>query len=40
MSARKAELAIAQRTLPNDPQIFELAGYIDRRQGRWEESTP
>ena len=35
----KAELAIAQRTLPNDPQIFELAGYIDRRQGRWEEST-
>ena len=35
----KAEIALAQRTLPNDPQIFELAGYIDRRQGRWEEST-
>ena len=35
----KAELAIAQRTLPNDPQIFELAGYIDRREGHWEEST-
>jgi len=35
----RVELAIAQRTLPNDPLIFELAGYIDRRQGRWEEST-
>lgn len=35
----RAEIAIAQRTLPNDPMIFELAGQIDRRQGRWEEST-
>ena len=35
----RAELAIAQRTLPNDPQTFELAGYIDRRQGRWESSA-
>jgi TolB-like protein/Tfp pilus assembly protein PilF len=35
----RAELAIAQRSLPNDPLIFELAGFIDRRQGRWEEST-
>ena len=34
-----AELAIARRTLPNDPRTFELAGYIDRRQGRWEESA-
>jgi len=25
--------------LPNDPLVFELAGYIDRRQGRWDEST-
>ena len=32
-----AELAIAQRTLPNDPRISELTGYIDRRQGRHEE---
>jgi tetratricopeptide (TPR) repeat protein len=35
----RAEIAIAQRTLPNDPLSFELAGYMDRRQGRWEEST-
>ncbi len=34
----RAEIAIARRTLPNDPMIFELAGQIDRRQGRWEES--
>jgi serine/threonine-protein kinase len=25
--------------LPNDPQVFELTGFITRRQGRWEEST-
>jgi tetratricopeptide (TPR) repeat protein len=35
----RTELAIAQRTLPNDPRTFELAGYIDRSQGRWEESN-
>jgi serine/threonine protein kinase/tetratricopeptide (TPR) repeat protein len=34
-----AELEIAAQTLPNDPRIFELKGYIERRQGRWEEST-
>ncbi len=34
----RAELAIAQRTLPNDSMVLSLAGYIDRRQGRWEES--
>ncbi len=34
-----AELEIARRTLPNDARIFELKGYIERRQGRWEEST-
>ena len=32
-----AELEIARRTLPNDPRIFELTGYIERRQGRHEE---
>jgi TolB-like protein/Tfp pilus assembly protein PilF len=32
-----AELTIASRTLPNDPRIFELAGYINRRQGQQEE---
>jgi len=35
----RAEIAIAQRTLPNDPLPFELLGYIDRRQSRWAEST-
>jgi TolB-like protein/class 3 adenylate cyclase len=35
----KQELAIAQRTLPNSSELFELKGYIDRRQGRWDEST-
>jgi TolB-like protein/serine/threonine protein kinase/Tfp pilus assembly protein PilF len=34
-----AELDIAHQTLPNDPQIFQLTAYIQRRQGRWEEST-
>jgi TolB-like protein/class 3 adenylate cyclase/Tfp pilus assembly protein PilF len=35
----KQELAIAQRTLPNNSELFELSGFIDRRQGRWDEST-
>jgi serine/threonine protein kinase len=34
-----AELDLARRTLRNDPQIFQLTAYIQRRQGRWEEST-
>jgi TolB-like protein/Tfp pilus assembly protein PilF/predicted Ser/Thr protein kinase len=34
-----AELEVARQTLPNHAQIFELMGYIQRRQGRWEEST-
>jgi TolB-like protein len=34
----RRELAIAQRALPNEPLVFVLAAYIDRRQGRWEES--
>jgi TolB-like protein/Tfp pilus assembly protein PilF len=34
-----AELEIARQTLPNDRRVFELKGYIQRRQGRWEEST-
>jgi len=33
----RAELAIARQTLPNEPFVFALAGYMDRRQGRWEE---
>ncbi len=34
-----AELEVARRTLPNDPQILFLTGLIQRRQGHWEEST-
>jgi tetratricopeptide (TPR) repeat protein len=33
-----AELELARQSLPNAPRIFELTGYIQRRQGRWEES--
>ena len=33
-----AELEIARRTLPNDPRLFELKGYIERRQGGWEDA--
>jgi len=31
----RAEIGIAHRTLPNNPRIFELSGFIERRQGRW-----
>ena len=34
-----AELEIARQGLPNDPQIFELTGYIRRRQGHPEEGV-
>jgi TolB-like protein/tRNA A-37 threonylcarbamoyl transferase component Bud32/Tfp pilus assembly protein PilF len=34
-----AELEVARRSLPNASGIFELMGSIQRRQGRWEEST-
>jgi TolB-like protein/Tfp pilus assembly protein PilF len=33
-----AELEVARRSLPNDPRIFSVTGYIQRRQGRLEES--
>jgi TolB-like protein/Tfp pilus assembly protein PilF len=36
-SSALAELETARRTLPNDPRIFELTGYIRRRQGQHEE---
>jgi TolB-like protein/class 3 adenylate cyclase len=35
----RTEIAIARRTLSNDPTVFELLAYIDRRQGRWEDSA-
>jgi TolB-like protein len=34
-----AELEVPRQTLPNDPRVFRLTGFIQRRQGRWEEST-
>jgi serine/threonine protein kinase/tetratricopeptide (TPR) repeat protein len=33
------EVEIAANTRPNDPRVFELKGYIQRRQGHWKEST-
>ena len=33
----RAELDLARRTLPNEAFVFAMAGYIDRRQGRWKE---
>jgi tetratricopeptide (TPR) repeat protein len=33
------ELDLARRSLPNNPRVFALTGYIQRRQGRWDEST-
>ena len=35
----RAELAIARQSLPNDAQVFEVTGLIDRRQGRWSEAV-
>jgi serine/threonine-protein kinase len=35
----RTELALGQRALPNNSEIFELTGYIDRRQGLWNESA-
>lgn len=33
-----AELALANRTLPNSAEVSSLAGAIARRQGRWEDA--
>jgi serine/threonine-protein kinase len=37
--AASTELEMARQRLPNDPRVFELKGYIERRQGNWEQST-
>jgi TolB-like protein/Tfp pilus assembly protein PilF len=34
-----AELEVARQALPNDALVFQLMGFIERRQGRWEEAT-
>jgi len=36
----RTELAIAQQATPNDAEVWDAAGAIDRRQGRWEEAIP
>ena len=33
------ELALARQTLPNNADVFLYTGFIDRREGRWEEAT-
>src|SRR2546430_5372198 len=35
----RAELALAQRKLPNNTEVFELMASIDRCQGRWTEAV-
>jgi serine/threonine protein kinase/tetratricopeptide (TPR) repeat protein len=35
----RLQIAIAQRALPNSPDALALTAYLDRRQGRWIEST-
>ena len=38
-AAALAELDVAAKTLPNDSAVFELKGYIQRRQGKQEEAV-
>src|SRR5215468_11303613 len=38
-NAALAELEVARRSLPNDPRLFELTGYILRRLGQLEEGA-
>ncbi len=35
----REELALAARTLPNNAEVFSSTGWIDRRQGRWEDAV-
>jgi TolB-like protein/Tfp pilus assembly protein PilF len=37
--AALAELNLAAQALPNDARIPALSGYIERRQGKWDEAT-
>jgi TolB-like protein/Tfp pilus assembly protein PilF len=34
----RVELETASQSLPNDPKVFELKGYIERRQGKQDEA--
>jgi TolB-like protein/class 3 adenylate cyclase/predicted Zn-dependent protease len=35
----RSEMDIAKRTLPNNAEIFVYTGFIDRREGHWEDAT-
>ena len=35
----REELAIARRTLPNSAEVYSATGWIDRRQGQWEDAV-
>ncbi|HZR05519.1 MAG TPA: protein kinase [Candidatus Udaeobacter sp.] len=35
----RTELELARRSVPNNPQVFEITALIDRRQGRWPEAV-
>src|SRR5437868_1612329 len=34
----RQQLAIARQMLPNSAEVFSLTGYIDRREGKWDDS--
>jgi TolB-like protein/Flp pilus assembly protein TadD len=36
----RTELAIAHLATPNDAEVWDAAGAIDRRQGRWDDAVP
>src|SRR4029077_20642899 len=36
---RSGRTCSAQQSLPNNPRVYELAGLIDRRQGRWADAA-
>lgn len=35
----RTELVLAQQAIPNDSEVWDAAGAIDRRQGRWDEAV-
>src|SRR4029077_7244262 len=35
----RSELALALRSLPNNADIFVYTGFINRREGKWQEAT-
>jgi TolB-like protein/Tfp pilus assembly protein PilF len=35
----REELAIAKKMLPNSAEVYSVTGWIDRRQGRWEDAV-